>query len=1116
MFLNANNNNRIYFNGSIDIRKVNARYPLKYKGYIVLNNAVVSNGKLTFASKDHADKFFSILSKKVSVKGVSDNIRPLYYELLSKYDKYNLYVDISNISHDSPRIRRYLMALHKRTSPKNVVRFPYLGSKSFKDWPPHEQRRFANFCKLHMSEKEYYAFSGKVFGTKVSLGTWDKFTVALAEWNVINPGKLSGEIRKNVVVGPKLNDPVALSKWIIPYTDKIAKNKLTVVTLSLDGGRVGIIPNKVSSKLYTKQVNARYKLYSWTDNTFTPEKIANINFIEHGFSNLDMAIIPGLSKINNKTGRLSLLGIYGTIMFLRNLPNPISWYTFLCSITRLDLDVKEMVHVWNYGTDDERALLTGQIVGMVYGVRCMKMAHKFFAENKITVSKGKVRIIARKTSSSSKAVSKVKETKKSPKGPNKPSGGSKVTKIKTRPNTQVRKPETMAAKQGEPFVEKFKRGLDNTAKQFNQGVQNMFGPKYSPAGAGRGVIAGDIRKPVGRRLVDSGNVMFAEGRASEGIAYSDVIKAVIEADLNMTETIKILRSKYPKMRFTSQIERLVKKMKKMSDTDLEEIAVEANIALNKIKETLKKDTDMKQEVRAAFEIKERADRIGVLFSMLKTRRTSAFVDIELNLGVNELKAVICRIASSGDKTLQLYAKDLTGRLRSKVTVADIREVIERENVKKYFTRRSDIINKNLEITREQHRIAILKSLIETDRAGGDAFIEAKGVSDSSINSNLNERSMWGGKIRPKLNWPEELLEDCYSDLWGRNFKYYAEELSRELGYKVTVEDLKRVLSIENIELYYEKISEMKFFKKQIKILKSLIENNGDENLAAEKVDIAVITILNISREIIKLSDDALRPFAEELSNRLGYEVTVADIRRSLPEIHKSPKASVINKERAIELLKERIPVFIEAGGDKGLVAENLGISREGVYSYLYQLKNLPLEEMPKERVLIEWILDVYSDKGNFADLETLESLIANRQSKYTINLKKRKSLESLSYSQLALYAKVLSDRLGREVTADEVRSAYEISKGKKFKRPVGFEDYMLKIYDKISTHSNEGEVQLLKTQLYAIKGFFDRSDSRVKKSLLADLKNISEADSVDKAVILSKQLIEKAEKFSGM
>ncbi|MFH1454535.1 MAG: hypothetical protein ABIH00_11250 [Armatimonadota bacterium] len=368
---------------------------VKFKGYVIFNEPLVGGGLLRFIDRKHANTFFSYLKQRCKEKGFLKLYNDLVKNRYNKIRDDNLWVNLNNLEpdHYDEKIRRFkkiILGIYKHTKPKNAVVFPYFKKKSIKEWPPHEIERFVTFCVTKMNRKERENFIAAVLKEKLDLSAWNKFTVGLAEWNFVNPGKLSGEIVKNVIVGPKTNNTTAMGNWLRQYLDRIAKGKLIVVTLPLDGGRIGIIPNTTASKLYTKQLAARYKLYSWADTTFNPDNIANINIIEKGFSKIDLAVIPSLSKINHKEGRLALLGIYGLFMFMRNLPNPLSWYTFLASLTRINVDVKEMVAVWNYGTDEERALLTGQIAGMIYGsVRGPAITKEFFKKFKVVVSKGK-------------------------------------------------------------------------------------------------------------------------------------------------------------------------------------------------------------------------------------------------------------------------------------------------------------------------------------------------------------------------------------------------------------------------------------------------------------------------------------------------------------------------------------------------------------------------------------------------------------------------------------------------------------------------------------------------------------------------------------------------------
>ncbi|MFH1453929.1 MAG: hypothetical protein ABIH00_08150 [Armatimonadota bacterium] len=313
----------------------------------------------------------------------------------------NLWVNLNNIEpdHHDKKARRFkeiVLYLHKYTMPDNVVVFPYLNNTAYKDWPKNERIRFITFCRENMTESQYMAFTRQARDTKVDLPAWAQVEIWWAELNFMNPSKLLAEINKNAKMGPLLSDKEAMASFMGKYRKEIAEGKLKQIYVYMDGKdskgvlipRIALIPNNFKSAAYFTMLKGRHLVYKTIHDKLPPEaidrycaKIDEWNFIEKGFSYVDMAVIPALAKINNETGRWALLEMYGVFMCFRQFYNPISITRFIVGLSRIDKDVAEAVHVWNHGTDTERALLIGSLMGLIFGPKAFGKVNKFAVDN---------------------------------------------------------------------------------------------------------------------------------------------------------------------------------------------------------------------------------------------------------------------------------------------------------------------------------------------------------------------------------------------------------------------------------------------------------------------------------------------------------------------------------------------------------------------------------------------------------------------------------------------------------------------------------------------------------------------------------------------------------------
>ncbi|MFH1454027.1 MAG: pitrilysin family protein, partial [Armatimonadota bacterium] len=387
----------------------------KLNGFTIFNNALFDKGLLRFIDKKHADSFFANLKQRCS----KEKLLSIYNNL--KDNRYNgkrednLWVNLNNIEPDyhdkkARRFKEIVLYLHKYTMPDNVVVFPYLNNTAYKNWPKSERIRFITFCRENMTEDQYMAFTRQVRDVKVDLPAWAQVELWWAELNFMNPSKLLAEIHKDAKLGPLLSDRKSLAVFIAKHRREIAEGKLRQVYVYMDGKdskgvlkpRIALIPNNFGSAAYFTMVKGRHLVYKTVHDVLSPRAIESYcakldewNIMEKGFSYLDIAVIPSLAKLNNETVKTALLEMYGIFMFFRHLYNPVSWTRFIVGLSRLDKDVAEAVKIWKYGSSEERALLMGTVMGLIFGPKAFGKINELAFTKAIIFENGRFRVVSR-------------------------------------------------------------------------------------------------------------------------------------------------------------------------------------------------------------------------------------------------------------------------------------------------------------------------------------------------------------------------------------------------------------------------------------------------------------------------------------------------------------------------------------------------------------------------------------------------------------------------------------------------------------------------------------------------------------------------------------------------
>ncbi|MFH1453621.1 MAG: hypothetical protein ABIH00_06545, partial [Armatimonadota bacterium] len=389
---------------------------IKVNEFTVFNHSFIDKGLLRFVNKNHADSFFVNLKLRCSQEKLLSMYSNLKNERFNGRREDNLFVNLNNmeVSNYGDKVKRFkkiVFYLHKHTMPDNVVLFPYLKNTAFKNWPKAERVRFINFCKENFTEGEYISFARQVKNLKINLPAWDNVKLWWAELNFMNPGKLAAQIRRIGKVGPSVNDAKGLARWISPYRKDIAQGRLKEIYVYLDNvkdsdgaliPRLALVPNNTAEITNFNLLKGRHFVYSMFHKMYSPqavgkfcEKLDRWNVIEHGFSYLDMAILPSLAKVNNELGRNTLLEMYGMFMFFRQLYNPITWARFIAGLSQIDKDITEAVHIWNHGTSVERALLTGTVMGLIFGPKAFGKINKLAFTKAIIFENGRFRVVSR-------------------------------------------------------------------------------------------------------------------------------------------------------------------------------------------------------------------------------------------------------------------------------------------------------------------------------------------------------------------------------------------------------------------------------------------------------------------------------------------------------------------------------------------------------------------------------------------------------------------------------------------------------------------------------------------------------------------------------------------------
>lgn len=383
------------------------------------------DGVLKFIDIVHVCDFFGLLKLECQGK----NLLPLYEEFYkgSGYKKhldsltdcarfnnfkYNLSENINNINFEgvflndittTVEFRNLVVRIHKITTLRGFSHSPYLQNLDFKDWPPSQQNEFINACHANMTKDKYALFFQQVKDMDIKLPDWDQIKVWCGKATIANPAESAIEMRScgRFEISPPTRDEAELHKFFTPdLLLRYARGELVLRWAYIDNVKdangvlipnICLVPNNFSDLIYFYTLKYNNTICNNVNDAYSPASVKELcdiidewNFPERkGFSYLDKAIIPALSEIDTNVAVDTLLEFYGIFIAARQFRNPISITRFFAGMSLLPEDIKRAIWILKYGTRPQKALLAGQLIGMLFGYKMCEETAIVFENSKI-------------------------------------------------------------------------------------------------------------------------------------------------------------------------------------------------------------------------------------------------------------------------------------------------------------------------------------------------------------------------------------------------------------------------------------------------------------------------------------------------------------------------------------------------------------------------------------------------------------------------------------------------------------------------------------------------------------------------------------------------------------